>query len=456
MSMLPDRSAESRKRARGEEPSSPRDEVDPHEVVSIRAGERLFTAERETWTCFPDSVVAMLVKLHEGPGEVDAYLDVDSDAFARVVSYLRRRGPRSVVPPESDEALDAFTACADKVGLHRLHAELWLEGRRRFWEAELARLDRNINAQEAQLRAMIDDAVRKSAKREGKPDVEVTTRIVDISRSAKEAAKSARPLHYGGHPDLASNGANTADELETEIQELCDAGFSVKSILPLVSGGYSEGWGPDGDSSGEATDVTTLVLVTAEGRADESNIILAHRKRNVFARLSIVHLLHAFVKKLYQHYYRWLLNMFARSREMLRSDFAPRSIRGDKIDLDGLTMEALRVHLVTALQPSFPSGPASDSMLKGNIDEFFERFFDNATMAIGGRWLSRERLMEARNQLFRLTDDDRIEDFDDLIGEIAKVGADIHAQHRAYLDHLYAVFPGRRPKPRPNPASSSA
>ena len=92
--MLPDRSAESRKRARGEEPSSPREkEVDPHEVVSIRAGERLFTAERETWTCFPDSLVAMLVKLHEGPGEVDAYLDVDSDAFARVVSYLRRRGP---------------------------------------------------------------------------------------------------------------------------------------------------------------------------------------------------------------------------------------------------------------------------------------------------------------------------------------------------------------------------
>lgn len=456
MSMLPDRSAESRKRARGEEPSSPRDkEADPHEVVSIRAGERLFTAERETWTCFPDSLVAMLVKLHEGPGEVDAYLDVDSDAFARVVSYLRRRGPRNVVPPESDEALDAFAACADKVGLHRLHAELWLEGRRRFWEAELARLDRNINAQEAQLRAMIDDAVRKSAKRQGKPDVEVTTRIVDISRSAKEAAKSARPLHYGGHPDLASNGANTADELETEIQELCDEGYSVKSILPLVSGGYSEGWGPDGDRphTGEAVDVTTLVLVTAEFRADEP----ADFKMAIFGRLSIVHLLHAFVKKLYQHYYRWLLNMLARSQEMLRSDFAPRSIRGDQIDLDGLTMEALRYHLfmaVKSVQGGLPDyGPGT---LERNIDEFFCRFFYHATMAIGGRWFSRERLMEARNELFRLTDDDRIEDFDDFIGEIVKVGEDIYAQHRAYLDHLYAAFPGLRPKPRPQPASSSA
>ena len=249
-------------------------------------------------------------------------------------------------------------------------------------QAELARLDRNINAQEAQLRAMIDDAVRKSAKREGKPDVEVTTRIVDISRSAKEAAKSARPLHYGGHPDLASNGANTADELETEIQELCDEGYSVKSILPLVSGGYSEGWGPDGDSSGEATDVTTLVLVTAEGRADESNIILAHRKRNVFARLSIVHLLHAFVKKLYQHYYRWLLNMLAQSREMLRSDFAPRSIRGEQIDLDGLTMEALRFHLVMALR----AAPIPDETIERNMESFFVYFFGNATMAVA-LWL---------------------------------------------------------------------
>ena len=101
MSMLPDRSAESRKRARGEEPSSPRDnEVDPHEVVSIRAGERLFTAERETWTCFPDSVVAMLVKLHEGPGEVDAYLDVDSDAFVlTAVSFLLFALPRRLPGP---------------------------------------------------------------------------------------------------------------------------------------------------------------------------------------------------------------------------------------------------------------------------------------------------------------------------------------------------------------------
>jgi hypothetical protein len=451
MSMLPDRSAESRKRARGEEPSSPRDnEVDPHEVVSIRAGERLFTAERETWTSFPDSVVAMLVKLHEGPGEVDAYLDVDSDAFARVVSYLRRRGPRNVVPPESNEALDAFAACADKVGLHRLHAELWLEGRRRFWEAELARLDRNINAQEAQLRAMIDDAVRKSAKCEGKPDVEVTTRIVDISRSAKEAAKSARPLHYGGHPDLASNGANTADELETEIQELCDAGYSVKSILPLVSGGYSEGWGPEGDRphSGEAVDVTTLVLVTAEFRADEP----AEFKMGIFGQLSIVHLLHAFVKKLYQHYYRWLLNMLAQSREMLRSDFAPRSIRGDQIDLDGLTMEALRYHLVMALR----AAPIPDETIERNMESFFVYFFGNATMAVAGRWFSREYLMKYRNDLFGLTDNDRIEDIDDFIGEIVKVGEDIYAQHRAYLDHLYAAFPGRRPKSRPNPVSSSA
>jgi hypothetical protein len=366
------------------------------------------------------------------------------------VSYLRRRGPRNVVPPESDEALDAFAACADKVGLHRLHAELWLEGRRRFWEAELARLDRNINAQEAQLRAMIDDAVRKSAKREGKPDVEVTTRIVDISRSAKEAAKSAMPLHYGGHPDLASNGANTADELETEIQELCDEGYSVKSILPLVSGGYSEGWGPDGDRphSGEAVDVTTLVLVTAEFRADEP----ADFKMAIFGRLSIVHLLLAFVKKLYQHYYRWLLNMLARSRESLRSDFAPRSIRGDQIDLDGLTMEALRFHLSMALR----AAPIPAETIERNMESFFVYFFGNATMAVVGQWFSREYLMKYRNDLFGLTDNDRIEDIDDFIGEIIKVGADIHAQHRAYLDHLYAAFPGRRPKPRPNPASSSA
>ena len=105
------------------------EEVLSEEVVSLRVGEREFTAFRGTWTLFPSSVLATAVDLHQGGGQVDVFIDVDPATFARVLNYLRRRGA-SVAPPVDDEALDDFAAAALKLGFPRLHAELALEQRK--------------------------------------------------------------------------------------------------------------------------------------------------------------------------------------------------------------------------------------------------------------------------------------------------------------------------------------
>ena len=106
------------------------------------AGETTFTATRETWNYY-ESVLSTIVGLHAGSGSTGAFIDVDPVAFARVVNYLRRRG--AMTPPTDDEALADFAACAHKLLLHRLTAELALEQCRRAWERELLRVEREAD-----------------------------------------------------------------------------------------------------------------------------------------------------------------------------------------------------------------------------------------------------------------------------------------------------------------------
>lgn len=348
--MLADRSASSRKRARGEEAesTSPRDgeDTDKDETVSLRAGERVFTATRETWTLFPDSVVAMLVTLHSGSGEVSAFIDVDGDAFGRCVNYLRRRGAR-VVPPESDEALDAFAACADKLGLGRLTADLRLEERRRAWERELSCLDRDLVALRADARAARDaNRYGASEKSEKTEPPKVMTRVVDIGREAKFAAKAAKPLHYGGHPSLGAAGAHEIDELSGELQELVDEGWRLKAITPLLSGPYDEGWGPNGNGERKGPTLTTLVLATLETPPETEPSPIRVLTSGVGCATGCVAYA---VKMLARLYYRWLLQQLPQ-RFRARSAFVPTSETGDEEALDTTTVEMRYLALLLATE----------------------------------------------------------------------------------------------------------
>ena len=284
------------------------EQVDPTEEVSLRAGGRVFTAQRDTWTMFPDSMVATLVGLHKGPG-VASYIEADPDAFGRCVNYLRRRGSANFVPPESDEALDSFAACADMLNLGRLHALLRLEQRRRAWERELACLDRDL-ARTVEVR----DAMPKIPS-------EMSTRIVNIGPDAKHAAKAARPLMYGGHPSLNAANAHECEELAEEMQSLADMGYVVKSVTPILSSAYSEAWTADDDNDGVAdkTNLTTLVLLTLEKPSRDSPL----------GRLIVTRCL----KELDLLYHRWLLQQLPkRMRE--RSAFVPTSACSHETALD--------------------------------------------------------------------------------------------------------------------------
>ena len=60
-------------------PAAPAAPYSRHEVVTLVAAEREFRATRETWTLFPDSVLATTVGLHDAARDgdvVDAFLAV--------------------------------------------------------------------------------------------------------------------------------------------------------------------------------------------------------------------------------------------------------------------------------------------------------------------------------------------------------------------------------------------
>ena len=332
---LQDRSASSRKRARGGSPESDDEQVDPTEEVSLRAGGRVFTAQRDTWTMFPDSMVATLVGLHKGPG-VASYIEADPDAFGRCVNYLRRRGSANFVPPESDEALDSFAACADMLNLGRLHALLRLEQRRRAWERELECLER--------------DLARTVAMRDAIPKAfgsEMSTRIVDIGPDAKHAAKAARPLMYGGHPSLAAANAHECEQLDREMQDLVHDGYNVKAITPLMSGPYSEAWTADdaNDFDADKTNLTTLVLLTLE-KPSRDHLMIGSNARLVVTRC---------LKELDLLYHRWLLQQLPkRMRE--RSAFVPTSACSHETALNPYEPDfvLLRTHLASMYTRIFP------------------------------------------------------------------------------------------------------
>ena len=332
------------------------------------------------------------------------------------------------MPPESDEALDAFVACADKVGLHRLHAQLRLEERRRAWEAELARLDRDVCAKEAEMRLLAEHIDHRS------DNVETLNRFVDIRVDAVAAAKAMKPLHYGGHPSLAAAQADMSGDLDEQITDLIDYGYSIKSITPIVNGPSREAWGPDGSGGNpivKDANVTTLVLLTAERKVNPD--YLDHFSPRVCVATCL--------KKLSQRYMNWLLMLLY---DKLQSRCGFRAPRGaDHIccgsrDHGGMMMRELERILNLEVERVAPG-----DQIFGGIHqlpgELMKKYFDTQPkdmLDTNVDDLAVRRMLDALAEDFPV---DRLKVANALFEGVVALREDLIEQHRVLQAHLEAA-----------------